>query len=157
MNVTPSSAEVRSKAEELKTKILSKFTNVDVECADWAELSGPHSEELQHRGFPPPRYGVQGYILIQGELVTAEKAAAFADSEVARIAEQSGIGIQVRKTNEVWCRRSGTLEVHTFVPGVALIKGPGFYAEQDGSVTFLCWVTEPHEHEWGRLRLKPDR
>lgn len=153
MNMAPSLTLVREKAEELKNRILSKFPGVDVEFADWVRLN--NSEEwplLEARGFPFLRWGVHGCMLIRGDLETAEKAATLADNEVARISEELGVEIQVQKTNHVWCKKSGMLVAQHFEPGQSIQKGPALdYREDKRGITFWCWMTEPHEHDWGNV------
>lgn len=153
MSMAPSRTLVLEKAEELKNRILSKFPSVDVEFADWVKLSGPEWRLLETRGFPFPHGGVHACMLIRGDLETAEKAATLADNEVARISEELGVEIQVQKTNHVWCKKSGMLVAQHFEPGQSIQKGPALdYREDKRGITFWCWMTEPHEHDWGRLQ-----
>lgn len=155
MSNAPSWTLVREKADELKTKILSKFPTIDVEYVDWRDLSRSEGLSLKDGGFPTPHPDVHAYMLIRGDLETAEEAATLADNEVARISEESGVEIQVQKTNRVWCKKSEMLVAWSVQRGQELAPTSVYRLhrrEGKRGVTFLCWWTEPHEHEWGRLK-----
>lgn len=154
MNMAPSLTLIREKAEEMKNGILSKFPGVDVEFADWVKLSGSEGSLLQARGFSFPRWGVHACMLIRGDLETAEKAATLADNEAARISEESGVEIQVQKTDHVWCKRSVPLEAHSYVPGQKLQFTSRYHKEDKRGIVFLCFFNEPHDHDFGRFSKK---
>ncbi|GEM_PF-5854630 len=152
--IRPTQEEVMERAKEVKEKIEAAFHDVDVEYVDWITLSGdwPH---WQARGFPPIGFGVDACLLIRGDLETTEKAASLADGEVARLLEETNVVIQIQRTNDVWCKKKVLLEIHTFVPGEPLKKGPLFIArEHPKGITFLCLMSEQHDHDFGRLQGK---
>lgn len=154
MSVTVSRQLVREKAEELKRIVLERVPDVDVEYADWVELSGSAGPRLLARGFPQPRIDVNAYLLVSGNRDLTEQAATMAENEMARIWEDSGIVIQVRRTDVVWCRKSGTLEARELGPTEEL-TGPSLevVADADGrDIQFLCFSSAPHEHEWGNVK-----
>jgi len=152
--VRPTRQEVAERAEELKEKIEAAFPDVDVEYVDWVELSG-NWPRWQARGFPPLSFGVDACVLIRGDLDTTEEAASLADSEVARLLEETNVVIQVQRTNDVWCKKTGLIEAKTFVPGQPLEAGPLFNAwEDEKGVTFLCVTSGQHDHDFGRLQGK---
>lgn len=149
MSNAPSWTLVREKADELKTKILSKFPTLDVEYVDWRHLSRSEGSFLKDRGFPTPHPDVHAYMLIRGDLETAEEAATLADNEVARISEESGVELHVRKTNHVWCKKSVPL-VASSVPA---LKPTDFYTREDKrGIVFLCFFDDPHQHDWGNVK-----
>ncbi len=156
MSNRPSWTLVAEKAEELKTKILSKFPAIDVEYVNWVELSGPRYSLLTARGFPWPDLDVHAYMLIRGDLETAEEAATLSDNEVARIWEESGVVIQVQKTKNVWCKNSELLEAQALAPGQELNNGPHFKAWEDDEkgIIFLCLTSEQHDHDFGQLQKR---
>lgn len=151
MSVAPAWITVREQTEELQGRILRKFPKLDVEYVDWRELTDDvRLRVLEERGYSAGRAGVHAYLLIRGDLVTGEKAAVFAENEAARIREQSDVVIQVRKTNVVWCRKSGTLGATLVQPGQELSSTRAYAEEKDG-VTLFCWVIEPHDHDFGKF------
>ena len=153
MNMEPSWTLVREKAEELKNRILSKFPSVDVEYVDWRDLTGSQWRSLEHRGFPAPHPDFHAYILIRGDLETAEEAATLADNEVARISEESGVELQVRKPNHVFCKKSTPLKVWHYVPGEKLQPPTHTYLKEDKrGMVLLCFFDEIHEHDWGNVK-----
>lgn len=152
MSVTISWALVRAKAEELTNKLLTTFPQVDVEYTDWVEMNSATDKwaSLQERGFPSPSFDVHAYVLIRGDIEIGEKAATFAENEVARIWDESRIVIQIRKTDQVWCKKSEPLVASSVGPGT---KAYGSYVKEDKrGIVFWCFFDQPHEHDWGRLK-----
>ena len=149
--VRPTRSEVRKEAEELKTKILARFPDVDVEYADWEDLNGANHVYWVNRGFPPIQYGVHACILVQGGSESSEDAASLADGEVARLLEETNVVIQVQRTGHVYCKQSQGIQVHTYNPGQALQLTRSYSRTDPRGIIFLCLFSEPHEHQWGRL------
>lgn len=155
MSITFSWELVRAKAKELTNKLQSAFPQVDVEYTDWVEMNSSPEKwaSLQERGFPSPGIDVHAYVLIRGDLEVGEEAATFAENQVARIWDESRIVIQIRKTDQVWCKKSVMLEAQDLAPGQDLKKGPQFNAwEDEKGITFLCLTSKPHDHDFGRLQ-----
>ncbi|MBI2887375.1 MAG: hypothetical protein HYY02_09220 [Chloroflexi bacterium] len=143
-SVRPSSQEVRKRAEQIKRRIEAKFPNVNVDVADWNDLIGENRGLWEHRGFPLPRPWVHAYLLIQGDQETTEEAAALADSEVARLLEETNVVIEIKRTARVVCKKSE-------VPTLGLQPRHTVISDHRG-ILFVC-ISNDHElHDWGRLK-----
>jgi hypothetical protein len=79
-----------------------------------------------------------------------------AEDLAAEISEQTGIWIEILATNEVWCKKSA---IPTMQP-VKLGQSPEelfqqyILEDESRNLVFLCVFTDPHEHDWGRLKPK---
>lgn len=147
--------QVKEKGEALRKTILEMFPNVDAEFVDRKELV-KRNKGVGARGYPAPQSDIHGYLLITGKPTMAEEAATFAVNEVADLWEQTGIVIDVRATNEVWCRKAGLPKLQPVRPAQRL--EPLFelysYEDKERGVWFGCVISEPHEHEWGKFKPK---
>ncbi|MBI4498125.1 MAG: hypothetical protein HY689_09530 [Chloroflexi bacterium] len=147
--VRPDLAVIRGHAENLKRALEKQFLHIEVEYADWLELL-----ERVRQGEAPDvielDFGADAYMWVRGEPKLAEKAVTFAENLDAELWQQSGVIIHIRARDTIWCRKTGRYDVRS----LELEDGPLYALTDKRGVTFVCWADEPHEHEWGRLKLQ---
>ncbi|MSQ15030.1 MAG: hypothetical protein EXR50_04105 [Dehalococcoidia bacterium] len=150
--VRPTHQEVRARAEEIQKKILSRFSDVDVEIALWEDLNGDNASHWHHRGFPMfLQYDVHACLLIRGNADRTEAAAVVADGDVAHLLGETNIVIQIQRTNRVYCRNSQPLIAYSVQPGVPIKATPTKVISDPRGILFICMTNEANAHNWGRL------
>ena len=145
--VRPDLETIRQTADDIKVSLEKKFPRLEIEYADWLELL----ERVRHGEVPDVielDFGADAYMWIRGEPKAADKACTFAYNLESERWDHSEVILRIETRDTIWCRKTGEEDVRS-------LDRPPLYEFQDKSgVRFLCWVTEPHEHEWGRLKPK---
>ncbi|GEM_PF-6135838 len=152
---------VQEKLAALRGSILGRFHDIEVECVSRSELVKDHGKLSRDRGYPAPGPDVQGYILIYGNPTSIEEAATFADNEVSDIWEETGIVIEVRASNKLWCRKSAPFSqsgpISEFGGFTQSPTSPYDFFKSPKGTEFWCRreAGQPtHQHDFGNLQLE---
>lgn len=152
MRKPPAAAVVRRQAEELKRAIEKRFPGVDVEYLDWEQLMECRREGVRVSAYELDLF-IDVYVWVRGDQETVENAFSLALDLTSEMEERSGVTIEVRTGTDIWCRRSGPEPDDDWDP---VVRRQLLYTREDKrGVTFLCWETQAHEHDWGRVKPQP--
>ena len=127
---------------DIVKELEQKFPDLNISGADWQKLVEDLRTESRESEFEYD-LGADGYIWIRGAKNKTSEAADLGQSLAADAWEKTGGALIIKTSSDIWCKKSSQ------DPN----RGPQFIVwEHPKGITFLCLMSEQHDHDFGRLQ-----